>query len=98
MFEAYEKVKKRSRDKSQKNFIKGFTENIGPKQTESKHTQSLQFDAFKPVIIAAAPLLAINVICGLFIGYFEGWSILTSFYFCFVTATSGKSLLYINSL
>jgi len=63
------------------------------KCTNTQSTEaSSQLDNYKQVLCSSIPLLVFIILCSLFIGYYEGWSVMTSVYFCFITATSGKPL------
>ena len=70
---------------------------IDDEQIQTDQTDSLA-DDIKTVLGDLAPFLLFIFMCAIYIGSVEGWSIITSIYFCVVTATSGekKSITFEN--
>jgi len=90
LIETYASKIKQENKSSNASFVKKFrneSETCGPAMAETEATESVANEMIE-VFSHTAPFLLLMLVSALYIGYVEGWSIITSLYYCIVTSTT----------
>lgn len=91
LFSMYEEVSNEVKEEAHEHYVNLFSNN-GVPDANKKKQKSIGFEVCD-IIMGSFTLILCLIVPSIVIGYIEGWSLLTSLYFCAVTATTSKFVL-----